>query len=102
MNKPHVHAELIKAWADGVKIERLTYAQGSIPSNWIDDPHPSWNPDSKYRLKPPKKTPGQVYFAAAWPLRPWKNAAGHKHYEDGAKAVIEAYKQGMFDEDCNC
>jgi hypothetical protein len=43
---PHKHAELIKAWADGHRIEVLT-------SNgvWEEIPHPSWLATMPYRIK---------------------------------------------------
>jgi len=44
--KPHKHAELIKAWADGHTIEVLT-------SNgvWEEIPHPSWLATMPYRIR---------------------------------------------------
>jgi len=43
----HKHAELIKAWADGAKI------QAECPDGrWIDDSSPVWLPHMKYRIKP--------------------------------------------------
>lgn len=49
-NKPHVHAELIKAWADGAIIQYLH--GGNL--GWVDvnDNRPNWIPDMKYRIKP--------------------------------------------------
>ena len=46
--KPHKHAELIKAWADGAEIEEQT------PSGylWRFTSHPSWNLNFNYRIKP--------------------------------------------------
>lgn len=44
--KPHVHAALIKAWADGAKIQ--VYWRGE----WVDITDPVWPHDSKYRIKP--------------------------------------------------
>lgn len=47
----HVHADLIKAWADGEKIQvLLTTSPGC--SDWIDVNFPIWNPKEKYRIKP--------------------------------------------------
>jgi hypothetical protein len=49
--KPHKHAELIKAWADGHTIEMFT-ADGC----WMEVTHPSWMRDMEYRIrKEPKK-----------------------------------------------
>lgn len=48
MNNPHKHADLIKAWADGAKIQY----QGES-GNWRDcTRNPSWDPCVKYRIKP--------------------------------------------------
>lgn len=48
--KPHVHAEVIKAWADGAKIEYYSKEFGC----WCDiaDNHPSWYDWTEYRVKP--------------------------------------------------
>lgn len=49
MNKPHKHAELIKAWAMGAEIE--------VESNdtWIATTNPSWIVELTYRIKPEPK-----------------------------------------------
>lgn len=60
MKTPHVHAELIKAWADGAEIERFD----SSSQSW-EPPYgknPAWNVEVKYRIKPEPK-PDYVYFA---------------------------------------
>lgn len=48
MNKPHVHAEVIKAWADGAEIETYNKSSGK----WVKCYLPSWFDDEKYRVKP--------------------------------------------------
>lgn len=51
--KPHKHAELIKAWADGATIQsRVKYQD-----KWEDDCLPSWDTalDIEYRIKPEPK-----------------------------------------------
>lgn len=53
MNKPHKHADLIKAWADGAEIQC-----SSLGKMWHDTPQPSWENEFKYRIKPP---------ASKWP-----------------------------------
>ena len=51
--KPHKHAELIKAWADGVEIEFW-----SSPDNkWYLTERPSWDAWKTYRIKPEEKKP---------------------------------------------
>lgn len=51
--KPHKHAELIKAWADGAEIEYRDRQNpwGSLP------PYGDWDdrPDFEYRIKPESK-----------------------------------------------
>lgn len=48
--KPHVHAELIKAWADGAVIQFFC----GVKKEWVDIiyPAPVWNTSSLYRIKP--------------------------------------------------
>ena len=45
MSGPHVHAELIKAWADGDEI------QVYIDYEWQDNAQPSWSDKLQYRIK---------------------------------------------------
>ncbi len=88
MNKtPHVHAALIKAWADGADIQ--FYRGGA----WVDvqpaGRPPVWDVFTKYRIKPeekPKKLlrvallrvspPGQSAYTIACPCH------GKKHEAD--------------------
>ena len=49
--KPHKHAELIKAWADGAEIE----AFDSCTDQWIRASSPSWQNQIEYRIKPEPK-----------------------------------------------
>lgn len=55
--KPHKHAELIKAWADGAEIEiRTQYSNGSW-SGWEFFKEPRWGIcDADYRIKPEPKS----------------------------------------------
>lgn len=59
MNKPHKHAELIKAWADGAEIEFFS----KMHNEWqqISVSSPSWFIDIEYRIKPEPK-PDVVAF----------------------------------------
>jgi hypothetical protein len=45
--KPHKHAELIKAWADGAIIEK-----NNGLGHWIETNHPDWMDWEIYRIKP--------------------------------------------------
>ena len=51
MKTPHVHAEVIKAWADGAIIQ---YKKGD---GWLDviGNNPTWNVFEIYRIKPEPK-----------------------------------------------
>jgi hypothetical protein len=46
----HKHAELIHAWADGAKIQKL------VNDEWVDD-DPLWGMYTEYRIKPEEKKP---------------------------------------------
>lgn len=49
--RPHRHAELIKAWADGAEIEWQ-----ASNGKWMLDKEPNWSyPDGRYRIKPEPK-----------------------------------------------
>jgi hypothetical protein len=49
--KPHKHAELIKAWADGAQIQVLHPSN----SSWWDANPPLWDLDYQYRIKPEER-----------------------------------------------
>ena len=49
--KPHVHAALIKQWADGAEIEMKYLHNGEYV--WVPVRYPGWSPASVYRVKPP-------------------------------------------------
>jgi hypothetical protein len=55
--KPHKHAEVIKAWADGAEIEYRRPGEIWKTSGPVG---PAWNPDSEYRVKP--KPPQTLQF----------------------------------------
>lgn len=57
MKTPHIHAAVIKAWADGAPIQHSTFEGG-----WTDVKNPCWNPLVKYRVKPEPKTDIIKYF----------------------------------------
>jgi len=50
--KPHKHAELIKAWADGAEIQYNHWG-----SAWKDSTSPTWDKNFQYRIKPEEKQP---------------------------------------------
>ena len=53
--KPHKHSKLIKAWADGAKIQ-LWWADG-----WVDSENPNWCGEI-YRIKPEPKPDYRRWF----------------------------------------
>ena len=61
--KPHKHAELIKAWADGAEIEALFF--NDARDNWTIAQNPAWsNGNLRFRIKPePKPDSWTLYFA---------------------------------------
>ncbi len=54
--KPHKHAEIIKAWADGARIEYRIDKE----FKWQDKDHDIWYEGWEYRVEPERKTPGQL------------------------------------------
>jgi hypothetical protein len=58
MNKPHKHAEIIKAWADGAEIEFFEHGK------WNTKKHDFWSERYEYRIKPePKPDRYKSYLA---------------------------------------
>lgn len=58
--KPHKHAELIKAWADGAEIEALFF--NDARDYWTTTTNPNWsNVNLRFRIKPVPK-PDIVVF----------------------------------------
>ena len=58
--KPHKHAELIKAWADGEIIQFHSH-----DDKWFDTANnfPAWEEDQKYRIKPkPDKSNFEMFY----------------------------------------
>lgn len=49
----HKHADLIKQWADGAKIQYYSNMQ----AEWVDTYSPNWDESSEYRIKPEEKKP---------------------------------------------
>jgi hypothetical protein len=54
MKKPHIHADVIKAWADGAEIEVSAYKKGVKYHDdawWFDSTNPDWSTECAYRVK---------------------------------------------------
>ena len=66
--KPHKHAELIKAWADGVEIQRRIIRNGEnidepiISYSWLTENIPMWSIHEEYRIKPEPKPDVEMLF----------------------------------------
>ena len=67
--KPHKHAELIKAWADGAEIE-IKFYEGWRECRPID-----WDENAEFRIKPEPK-PDVVEFY--WVERPYMYMSSSK------------------------
>ena len=61
MNKPRKHAELIKAWADGAKIQEKVISTIDDAYGWVDQALPRWIPEFEYRVKPREFEDGAWY-----------------------------------------
>jgi hypothetical protein len=64
--KPHKHAEVIKAWADGKAIQ-IKLIAGKEKGTWKDTTGhcQAWSYDREYRIKPEPK-PDRIYYVNAW------------------------------------
>ena len=62
--KPHKHAELIKAWADGVEIQQRYKDEPHGWTDWVLEESPQWwTYDSvEYRIKPEPKPDEEDYL----------------------------------------
>lgn len=60
MNKPHKHAEVIKAWADGAEIEFYDVDT----DRWCLIESPSWSKHGQYRIKPKPVIEKKFIFAS--------------------------------------
>lgn len=61
---PHVHAELIKAWADGAEIQ--VYNQNLKCWQTVSSEYLGWRHEAQYRIKPePKKLPYRLAIVQA-------------------------------------
>ena len=71
MGTPHIHAKVIKAWADGAKIQWFN----SAIDRWSDIATPSWNIEFKYRIKPePKKVQFRLFEGNDGSVHCWTNS----------------------------
>ncbi len=60
----HKHADVIKAWADGAKVQCRAPKNGRYDPPWFDIPSDEtvyWSNDAEYRVKPEPK-PDEVFY----------------------------------------
>ena len=86
MNKPHKHAALIKAWADGAVIEHYRVGFGWEECSYNT---PCWSPDTNYRIKP-KYIKCRMYL---W-RDPYSNAI-HAGVDEGVSPTPRDQKPGF-------
>jgi hypothetical protein len=78
--KPHKHAELIKAWADGAEIQfkdKIGY--------WHDVICPKWD-EEEYRIKPEPKPDVVTYLYYSESLNRWYEIP--EHVPIGTKEIL--------------
>jgi len=78
--KPHVHAELIKMWADDPTIKFQYYNTGA--EDWIDvnTGEPTWHTNTKYRVKPKVKI--EKYYKYVYNSATKKTAINDAYYTE--------------------
>lgn len=89
MKTPHVHAEVIKAWADGATIEVRTTVG---PWQELPDIQPMWHPDQEYRVKPEPK-PDSIHLRRMefmyGSLRSYMDEPNSKFTFDGETGILK-------------
>ena len=78
--KPHKHAELIHAWANGAKIQVKAHKL-----EWEDRENPLWDTDSEYRIKPFLKQPVVRWLWAKLVLGEWMISPVFRSKEEALK-----------------
>ena len=85
MNKPHIHVDLIKAWADGAQIQEKLYSTVTEGYDWIDQVLPRWIPEYEYRIKPREFEDGA-----------WYPVTFHSDNPDYKPKAVARYVAGLF------
>ena len=81
---PHPHAVLIKAWADGAKIQTFDKQK----KEWMDLDNPRWHSEWEYRIKPHFEDQAQRRKARSFRLSKMivKHSSAHKPiYKDARR-----------------
>jgi hypothetical protein len=88
--KPHIHAELIKAWADGAEIEV------QHKTVWLPATCPTWQVETKYRVKPePHKWQKEMDAYAAGKTIQWRYRSEWRDCDEwGAGAPLWITRDG--------
>ena len=85
--KPHKHAEVIHAWADGAEVQMKWESAG-----WQDSTDPVWYPEWEYRIKPAEKVVRWLWAYCSVTKNRW---ATNRDYmtDDEAHDYFGLYKQ---------
>lgn len=89
MKTPHKHAALIKQWADGAEIEY--YHERTKTWITLKETSPYWDVNVQYRVKPQKKTPGQIMFEIWNPNCSWETTYDGTYFKSKCEAKAEEF-----------
>jgi hypothetical protein len=66
--KPHIHADVIKAWADGAEIQSRSCTSLALNrwGGWCDVEIPEWHKHQEYRVKPQPKPDVVKYLGCSY------------------------------------
>lgn len=92
--KPHKHAELIKAWADGAQIEFYS----KIQDEWLLDFNPSWGEHFQYRIKTEPSEPHYVRFT--WEDREQLRGKWVRGKKNDSEECIVGFTKNLIDGVC--
>ena len=86
--KPHKHAEIIKAWADGAEIQ----VKSALSNEWVDVLRNfTWSENYEYRIKPEEKKPVVRWLWASKIQDQWSISV-YFHTEKEAKQLLGRYR----------
>jgi hypothetical protein len=91
--KPHVHAALIKQWADGAQIEVL----GWESQIWLPVVAPLWCPNAQYRVKPVPHPQQDLIDAArnGDATIQFQGALGTGEWYSFLPALVDEFREGV-------
>lgn len=72
--KPHKHAAIIKAWANGSKVECRWRDAGC---RWVSIEHPDWSDNFEYRVSPEYDL-ARVWETTCGTISLWTSRMGHQ------------------------